>query len=103
MNRPAVVAALNFFFRRLGLFQGNLWSQASIRVKARPELLAAVEERLRQIDRRKFLRFDAFSEFAYGEIEDLFNRHSVSSSGVLRRSGRFGRSGDRRGLLFSLH
>ena len=47
MQRAAVVAALDFYFRRLGLSEGNLRRQASVGVKSRPELLTAVEICLR--------------------------------------------------------
>src|SRR5260370_14515638 len=75
VQRTAVVAALELFFRCLCLFEGNLRGQAGVGVKAGSELLTAVEICLSQIDGREFFRFDAFREFAYREIENLFARH----------------------------
>src|ERR1700687_3056995 len=103
MQRATVMAALDLFFRCLGLFKGNLGSQAGVGVESRSEFLAAVEICLRQLDGREFFRFDAFREFAYREIENLFARHSGCSSGILRRSyGNWFRR-LRRGLPFPFH
>src|SRR2546421_9028207 len=98
MKRATVVAALNFFFRCLGLSEGNLRRQAGVGVKSRPELLAAVEICLRQIDGRELLGFDAFREFAYRQIINLFARHSRRSSGILWRISWFLCPRHRRGL-----
>src|SRR6266700_7948390 len=62
---PTVVAALDLFFRGLGLSKGKLRGQAGVSVITRSELLAAVEICLCQIDGREFFRFDASREFAY--------------------------------------
>src|ERR1700686_1455056 len=70
------MGALDLFFRCPGLFKGNLGSQEGVGVESRSEFLAAVEICLRQLDGREFFRFDAFREFAYREIENLFARHS---------------------------
>ena len=50
VQRATVVTALDFFFSRLGLFEGTFRSQAGVSVKPWPQLLAAVEIGLRQID-----------------------------------------------------
>ena len=65
VQRASVVAALDFLFRCLRLFEGNLRRQEGIGVIARPELLAAIEVDLCQFDGRELLRLNAFRKCAY--------------------------------------
>ena len=103
MQRATVVAALDFFFRCLGLFDGSLRHQVGVGVKSRSEPLAAVEICVRQIDGREFLRFQTFRQLSYRQMINLFARHSRRSSGILRRIGRLLCRRRRRGLLFPFH
>src|SRR5215510_4672808 len=69
------MVVMNFSFGGFGLLESDFWSEHGIRIEARAEFLAAVEIKLRQFNRREFFGFDAFREFADGEIEDFFAKH----------------------------
>ncbi len=88
VERPAIVPALNFFFRGLRLGHGNFRRQPRVGIEARPQLFAALQKILSEFDRRKFFRLDALGEFGDGQETQFFRGHGVSS-GLLWRVGSF--------------
>src|SRR5713101_5452192 len=102
VERTAIVAALDLFFGGLGLRHGNFRSEKRVSVVARTELLAALEKILRELDGRKFLRFDALGKLRDGQKGQFFGGHQWSL-GFCRSGWRFSYTGVLKGILFALY
>ena len=77
VQRPAVVALVDFFFRLARLLQREFGRQRGVGIQLRAILPAALEVSLSKLDRRQTVRVEAIAQLAHAEIEDILADHPL--------------------------